>query len=54
MHLLIREIGLAVVGACAASAMQALTPLTEPVKRAFIAAICIATGVVMARVGGIF
>lgn len=53
-HLLLREIGLAVLGCSAVSMLQVCAPLQDNIKRIFQGAICVATLVTMARVGGIF
>ena len=53
MHLLAREIGLAVVGVVVASAVQVTTPLTAQMKQIFMGLIFVATAFAMARVGGL-
>lgn len=53
MHLLVREAALAAVGAACCAGVQRFTPLTEDVKRPFLAAIVVATLLAMTRAAGL-
>lgn len=53
MHLLVRELALCAVGAACAAGIQRFTPLTEDVKRPFLAVVVVATLLAMSKTAGL-
>jgi hypothetical protein len=52
-HLLLREVGIAVLGCTGISMVQLFTPLQDGVKRIFQGVVCFMTLWAMAHVGGL-